>query len=105
MALKTVQKPGLAGAAVTYTAADAAGDTFPNDGRTVLHVRNGGAAGITVGVDSTSPCDYGFDHDLSATVAAGADRMIGPFAPNRFGTTVTVTYSAVTSVTIAVLAI
>lgn len=101
MAQLTVQETSLTGLAPTFTAADAAGDTFENDGQTVLHVKNGSAAAITATVDSVRPCNYGFDHDAAVSVPAGGERIIGPFERNRFGTTASVAYSAVTSVTVA----
>lgn len=101
MAQLTVQKATLSGLAPTFAAADAAGDTFANDGRTHLHVKNGSAAAVTVTVDSVTACSYGFDHNAEVSVPAGGERIIGPFDQNRFGTTAAVSYSAVTSVTVA----
>jgi hypothetical protein len=101
MAQLTVQKATLTGLAPTYAAADVAGDTFPNNGATALHVKNGGAAAITVTIDSATPCSYGFDHDIAVSVPAGAERIIGPLSQSRFGTTASAAYSAVTSVTVA----
>lgn len=104
MAVLNVQRVTQAGIAPTFAAADAAGDEFANGGRTFLWVKNGGAAAITVTVDSVKKCDQGFDHDLSISVPAGGERLIGPFEPGRFNNSssrVKVTYSAVASVTVA----
>lgn len=101
MAQLTVQKTNLTGLDPTFVAAAAGGDTFENDGQTLFHAKNGSAAAITVTVDSIRPCNYGFDHNAVVSVPAGGERIIGPFDRNRFGTTVTVTYSAVTSLTVA----
>lgn len=92
-----------AGLAVATVAAAAGGDTFDNNGRTFLVVNNGGAGVITVTVDSVTPCSYGSDHNepSAASVAAGAERLFGPFPTTRFGASTAVSYSAVTSVTVA----
>ena len=95
----------LAGAVATYAAAAAGGDTFANDGNTVIHVKNGGASPITVTVDSVQMSNFGTDEDVVVTVANGSDKLIGPFSVARFGRTPTVTYSAVTTVTVAAISI
>jgi hypothetical protein len=104
MADLTVQKISLSGVDASFVAADAAGDTFTNDGRTTFHIKNGSAAGITVTIDSASPCSYGYDHDVAVSVPAGGSIQVGPFRPDRFnkvGDKVHVSYSDVTSVTVA----
>lgn len=107
MALLNVQKASLTGLAPTFTAAAAGGDAFVNDGRTLLYVKNGGASEITVTVNSQQPCNYGFDHDLQVAIPASGERIIGPFRQDRFNDAngqVVVTYTAVTSVTVAAIA-
>lgn len=95
------------GVALTMSAATAgatgaaSADDFANDGRTFLIVNNGSGAPITVSVDSVTACDQGFDHDLSVTINAGVEKMIGPFTVARFGASVTFWYSSVGSVTTA----
>ena len=105
MATLTVQQTSLTGLATTYAAAAGGGDEFPNDGRTMLHVKNGGGAGITVTVNSRVNCSQGYDHDSVSSIGAGAEAMIGPFDLTRFNDTTTnraaVTYSGVTTVTVA----
>lgn len=108
MAELTVQASAVAGTAITFGAAAAGGDSFNNTGanagRVILLVKNGDASGKTVTVNSQVPCNQGFDHDQAVTVAAGATEAIGPFAPDRWNDSsglVQVTYSAVTSVTVA----
>lgn len=106
MAQLTVQDIVLAGLAPTYVAAAAGGNNFINDGRTFLHVKNGGASSINVTIDSVVQCNQGFDHDITVAVPNGGERMIGPFNPDRFNNSigrVSVTYSAVTTVTVAAL--
>lgn len=104
MALITVQKASLSGVTAALVAASAGGDKFVNDGDTLLHVKNGSGAGITVTVAAVSRCSHGSFHDSVSTVAAGATTVIGPFPQNRFNDVsgqVSVTYSAVTTVTVA----
>lgn len=108
-AVLTVQDVSLAGLNPSYAAAGAGGDSFPNDGATFLHVKNGGGGPITVTIDdvgSASPeAAAAFDPDPDVSVPAGEERMIGPFPKDRFdatdGTGVNVSYSGVTSVTVA----
>lgn len=104
MAQLTVQETTLDGSTVTYATAGASGDTFSNDGDTTLRVKNGGASSMTVTVSSLKPCDQGFTHDIQDTVPAGGELEIGPFSPVRFNDktgNVSVSYSAVTTVTVA----
>jgi hypothetical protein len=101
MAVLAVQKPGLSGASVNYSAADAAGDSFPNDEHTTLRVKNASAAAITVTLDATRRCSFGFDHDAAVNVPAGATVEIGPFPRVRFGQTVSAQYTAAASVSVA----
>jgi hypothetical protein len=101
MATIVVTRSSDVGAVPTYAAASGGGDTLPNDGNTVLHVKNGGGSSITATVTSNKKCDQGFLHDDVVAVAAGAEKVIGPFNVGRFGRNVAVTYSAVTTVTVA----
>lgn len=104
----TVQKLTSAGVTPTFGAADVTGDKFANNGRQFLVVKNGGAASTTVTINSQKKCDQGFDHDLEVSVAASAEKWIGPFDPNRFNDgsgDVNVAYSEVTSVTVAAVSI
>lgn len=108
MAALPLQAITRAGLNATLQAADAAGDTLIPSERTFLRVNNGSAAAITVTINSVRPCDQGFDHDAVVSVAAGARPDIGPLPPERFagaGGVVSVTYSAVASVTVAAVAL
>ena len=103
MAALTIQTSSLTGLNPSYVAAAGGGDTFVNDGATVLHVKNGGGSSINVTADQTVACNYGFDHDNVVSVPNGGERIIGPFSPNRFGATVSISYSGVTTVTVAAI--
>lgn len=61
---------------------------------------------VAASVNSQTPCNYGFDHDAVVAVPAGGERVIGPFPKARFNDAsdkVLISYSGVTSVTVAVL--
>lgn len=103
MALLTHQPPKLAGTAITYVAAAAGGDTLGRTPAGSLRVKNASAAAITVTVVTPGNTQYGqADPDVPVSVAAGAEVAIGPF-PDALAVdgVVSVTYSAVTSVTVA----
>lgn len=85
-------------------------DTFINrDNRTFLAVKNGGGGAITVTIDSKVKCNQGHEHDVAVSVTNGSEIWIGPFSPVEFsdGSTdiVTITYSGITSVTVAVFSL
>lgn len=107
MALLTVQTITKAGIVPTKAAASTS-DTFANNGKTFYSITNGSASPVTVTVDSLAPCSQGEDHNLSISVAAGAEKFIGPFEPSRFNSStglVTVALSAATTVTVAAISL
>lgn len=108
MAALTVQKIAKAGVIPTYVSAAGGGDTFVNDGETFFHVKNGGTASITVTFDAVGKVQGLSITDLDVTVANASEKMIGPFPRQIFdqGTTgVGVSYSGVTTVTVAAVAL
>ena len=104
MAVLTVGSVTRTGAATALVAAAAGGDTFANDGRTFIHVKNGGASPITVTVPAVSRCSQGQLHDVAVSVTNGTEKRIGPFPPSIYNNPTTgiasITYSAVTTVTV-----
>lgn len=105
MALIAKQDVNITGFVPTYTAVSSS-DTFDNDGRTMLYVKNGGASPDTVVLDSLVACNQGTDHNGGSIVTNATERVFGPFDPVRFNDAngrVTVTHSFITSVTCAVL--
>lgn len=109
MALLTSQSASAAGTQLSYASAAGGGDTFANSGKEFIHVKNGSGSPITVTIAAQHACSFGVTnaaHDLTVTVGAGADKMIGPFDKDRFNDTdglVHVGYSLATSVTVAVI--
>lgn len=111
MAILAVQVPTLAGFVLTPVAAAGGGDSFPNTGKEFFYVKNADVASKTLTFDSPGTCSFdaaaAAAHDAVVVVATVTERIIGPFPPARFNDgngRVQVTYSAVTSVTVAVLA-
>lgn len=107
MALLTKQTIGLAGVAPAYTAVSAS-DTFPPGNNVFLHVKNAGGSSSTVNIVTPGNVSGQAVADISVTVpATTGDRMIGPLpgglVADQTTGLATVTFSFVTSVTVAVL--
>jgi hypothetical protein len=101
MATYTVQSIVAAGIVPSYAAA-ASSDKFANNGRTYLHVKNGGGAPITVTIVTQYTAGGLALADQAVSVANGAEKVIGPFPTDLYNDAngeTTVTYSATTSVT------
>ena len=108
MAVLAVQRITRAGLAPAYSAAAGGGDKFSPTDRTFLHVKNGGGSPITATVVTPKQTSYGAAiADIAVSVPAAGERMIGPFPRQHFADTddalADITYSAVTSVTVAVV--
>jgi hypothetical protein len=106
MAQLTVQKIALTGVSPVYNVASITGDSFINNGRTYVHVKNGGASAVTVTLDSKQLSNYGTDVDIIISIPAGAERVIGFLDPLRFSNDLgiaNIAYSAVTSVTVSII--
>lgn len=110
MAALTVENTGLGSSSLTptFVAAAGGGDTFVNDGRSMLYVKNGDASPITVTITTPLTLRGGIAvDDPVTTVPATSEEIIGPFDPTLFnaagGAGVSVAYSAVTTVTVAVI--
>ena len=107
MGVYSVQSIVLTGLEPSFASA-ADEDSFVNDGRTFLVVKNGSGSSIDVTVNSVVLCNYGFDHDLTIAVPAGEERWIGSFPVGRFNSSegkVVVGYSSITTVTAAAVKI
>ncbi len=110
MAALTPVNADLDGAAVTFASASGGGDSISaGRGQTYLvHFRNGSGGSITVTVnDPTSTTPEGakqFDPDTTIVVPAGAERL-ARLSSSRFmdaDGNILMTYSGVTSLTVAV---
>jgi hypothetical protein len=113
MAALTLQTIVEAGVTPSYASAAGGGDTAKNDnGDVFLHVKNGsgGALTVTVTAQKTSAITPGMGSttksNVAVSVGAGSEEMIGPFAPLAFNNAsgnLAITYSGVTSLTIAAI--
>lgn len=104
------QAATIVGTVVTYTAADATGNTFTPNTRGMLLVKNGSGSSmnVTVVIPGTDAYQQARP-DVVVAVAAGAEKAIGPFPLDvgdpAVGGLVTVTYSLATSVTVALMSV
>jgi len=102
----TVQQITRAGLSPTYTAVDQPnGNSFPNDGREQIHIKNGGGGSLTVTIKRNYNVDSAAVPDLSITVPAGQERKSGPFPTdwfNQLDGNVYVDWSVGTTVTASV---
>jgi len=108
MAQLSVQGISRDGLSPSFQAAGSGGDSFANDGKVFLHVKNGDTVNHVVTVNAAKPCNYGTYHNLVVTVPAGEERIIGLFPTYRFNDdneNVQVSYDGVTSVTVAVFSV
>ncbi len=112
MAALTIQSPVRAGLAPAYVAA-AADQTVPNNGRTILHVKNTNAATRTLTITSyaVAPAEGGLVQTNLAVVipALTGDLMIGPFPKDQWNNpangSLTLAWSATADVTIAAVSV
>lgn len=110
MAELTVQAVVIdGGTKAALVAATATGDTFDNDGKTIIEVNNGGGSPITVTITGQVSLQHKVAATKTVSVTNATTFIIGPFPEIFFNTDgsneVELTYSAVTSVTIAAYSI
>jgi len=106
MAALTIQVVDYVTPVVTYEAVSAGGDTFKNDGQTILHIKNADPSQKTVTADRLQLSSTGRDDNEAITVESETERFFGPFPTNRFNDAagnVALSYSGATGLTIAAL--
>ena len=105
MAILTVQDVTRAGVNVTLAAASTNGDTFVNNGRVYLRVKNGSGSSTNVVVTPNVFTDGLPSTSRTVAIAAGVEKYIGPFPADIYNDPATgqmlVTYSSATSMTVA----
>jgi len=105
----TVQPIVRAGLTASYTAFEATGVAFSNEGRTFIHVKNAQAAATTtLTIVTPNTVDGLAISDRTVQLAAATQKFVGPFQPgvyNQTGAVVYVNASTATSVSIAALRI
>jgi hypothetical protein len=91
----------------TFAAASGGGDAFSPGDRTVFVVKNGSGASITVTVDVTATVFGLAAPNIPVVIPAGQQAFLGPYPAGEVEQESTglcdVTYSAVTTVTVAAL--
>lgn len=104
LALQTIAGTGIVPA---FTAANVDGHAVTNRGRQFVHVKNGSVSSINVTVQTPVTVGGRSVADDVIAVAAGAEKMIGPFDEGNFNQQsgadagkVYVDFSAVTTVTV-----
>jgi len=102
LAVQTVVRTGLE---ATFAACDVAGDEFVNSGAEWIEIVNADVADKTVTIQTPNLIDADLTiQDRSVVVTAGETRLIGPFPTGNYNDgagKVQFTYSAITSLTIA----
>lgn len=105
--MATINPQTVSGGAVAFTAASAGGDTFAfgQATRPVIFINNASGSAVTVTQTAVNPCSQNFLHNTATNCPAGTITEIIP-APSAISSAsgsvgnVSVTYSAVTSVTV-----
>lgn len=108
MALLAAQSIVRAGLAASYAAVAGGGDEFVNTGVEFVHIKNDGIDPTDVTFATPRIVDGLAVAELVVTVAASADKFIGPFPKGTFNDgngRVQVTYSETSAVEIAVLSV
>lgn len=105
MAALSAQRVATSGTAPTYSSASAGGDTAPVGGGLKLHVSNGSGSAVTVSLVTPGTIDGLAIGDAALVVPAGGHGFIPLTFVYRDPVTgrANITYSAVTSVNVAVL--
>jgi hypothetical protein len=110
MAVLTVQTLALtsAGLLATLNSPGASGDTFANNGKTVVIAQNGATASCAVTVAATQTVTGASLSvpDLTVAVAASTTRIIGPLPTatfNNSSSAVAMTYANDSTLTLAVV--
>lgn len=109
MATLATQVVALSGLAPTYGNATGGGDKAECGERNFLHVKNGAGSAVTVTLTTTAAVKGQPVSNLTVSVPAAGERMIGPLSSDLFRNAsdglCAVGYSSATSVTIAALRI
>lgn len=110
MATLSTQTIKRAGLKPSYASASGGGDKFHPGGRTFLHVKNGSGGSITVTAVTPKQVDGEEIADRAVAIPAGEEKMIGPLPASLFANPSdsglgAITYSGVTSLTIAAVSL
>ena len=106
MAVLTAVTVSRSGVTFTPVSAAGGGDSFANAGQQIFYCKNAGVSSVNVTFAVTATVDGLAATNRVVAVAAGAERLIGPFPTGTYNDVngnVQITYSGVTSVTVGVL--
>jgi hypothetical protein len=101
----TPQDISRAGVTPAYASAAAAGNSWLNTGREMVHIKNGSGAPITVTFTPTVLTDGAATVAKTVSVTNAQERMIGPFPPALYNDStglMKLDFSGVTSLTLGV---
>lgn len=104
MATLAYVQPTIAGTNPAFAAAAGGGDKVAPNDRGYVHYKNASAGILTVTVAVPGNTKYGqANPDVAIAIPAGEDRIIGPLPADLAGSDglVAITYSGVTSLTVA----
>ena len=94
MAELTAQTIVREGVTPNLAAAAADGDSFDNDGSVFVEIANSsGVNAYTLTFETTGSIKGVPLEDTEVSIAASGNKLIGPFPPEAFGSSVSVTYS------------
>ena len=110
MALLTAQTIATTGLEATYAAATGGGDTVKPEEGVFLHYKNASVGAITITLVCEGTCTFGSStptHDRVVVCDAAEERFIPTWPVVQFGDSVTglvsITYSGVTTLTVAAI--
>lgn len=104
LAAQTISRTGIV---PTRNAAAGGGDKFLNTGTEFVAIVNGDVGSRTITIPIPATVDGKAVASRTVTIAPGVEKIIGPFPPGYYNDAsgyVNLTYDAVTSLTVAVLA-
>jgi len=107
MAALSTQTVNRTGITLSFSSCAGGGDTFTPGPQTMLYVKNGGgtAQTVTVAANSSVYNDIALPN-LAVSVSGSSEKTFGPFPPAVYAGssgTAAITYSGVSSLTIAVI--
>ena len=108
MATLTAAVAAKTGTVLAPVSANGGGDQFLNTGREVIYVKNGSGGSITLTLAPAGTPGGLALATIAIAIAAGVEKIIGPLDTGLFNNAsgmVTMTYSGVSSLTIAVMRI
>lgn len=96
----TVQRITRSGIVPTFESANVDGNSFTNNGKQWIHVKNSDASAHNVTVQTPATLHGLAVADLTVSVGAGSELMLGPFPQSTFGGEVLIDYASVTGMTV-----